>query len=270
MIPIFSKPKIVSEKGNRAVFEIESLYPGYGITIGNSLRRVLLSSLPGVAVTKMKIKDVAHEFSTIPGVYEDAIQIMLNLKKLRFKMFSEEPQKAVLKVKGEKEVKGRDFSLPSQLELVNKDEKVATLTDKKAELEIEIQVEKGIGYMPREKRKGEKLSVGEVLVDAIFGPVKKVGYLIENMRVGDRTDFDRLRIDIETDGTILPSAALSQAAEILVQHFSSISQGLVVEEISAPVKEKTGKQAAGKKKPASGPKKKTGPVKKAKAKKRKK
>ena len=260
MIPLFSKPKIISENGNRAVFEIESLYPGYGITVGNSLRRVLLSSLPGAAVTKMKIKDVAHEFSTIPGIYEDTIQIMLNLKKLRFKMFSDEPQKAVLRVKGEREAQGKDFSLPSQLELVNKDQKVATLTDKKAELEIEIQVEKGIGYMPREKRKGDKLAIGEILVDAIYGSVKKVGFQIENMRVGDRTDFDRLKLDIETDGTISPSAALSRAADILVRHFSLVAEGLVIEDVLTPTKEKTGKQKISKKKVS--PKKKAVPVKK--------
>jgi len=155
MIPLFSKPKVVSEKGNIAVFEIEALYPGYGVTIGNSLRRVLFSSLLGAAVSKMKIKGVAHEFSTIPGVYEDVLQIMLNLKKLRFKMFSDEPQKANLSLKGEREVKGKDFQIPSQMELVNKDEYIATLTDKKAELEMEIEVEKGIGYLPREKRKRE-------------------------------------------------------------------------------------------------------------------
>ena len=224
MIPLFSKPKVVSEKGNIAVFEIEALYPGYGVTIGNSLRRVLFSSLLGAAVSKMKIKGVAHEFSTIPGVYEDVLQIMLNLKKLRFKMFSDEPQKANLSLKGEREVKGKDFQIPSQMELVNKDEYIATLTDKKAELEMEIEVEKGIGYLPREKRKREKLGIGEILIDAIFTPVKRVGFQVENMRVGDRTDFDKIIMEVETDGTISPQQAMAQASQILVDHFSLINQ----------------------------------------------
>jgi DNA-directed RNA polymerase subunit alpha len=230
MIPLFSKPKVVSEQGNRAVFEIEALYPGYGITVANSLRRVLLSSLPGAAVTKIRIKGVPHEFSTIPGVYEDAIQLMLNLKKLRFQVLGEEPQKALLHIKGEKEVKGKDFELPSQLVLVNKDEHIASLTDKKAELEAEIEVERGMGYVPREGKKREKLAVGDILVDAIYSPVRKVGYNIEQMRVGDRTDFDKVRLEIETDGTLSPQKALSEAAKILVEHFSLLAQSFVEEE----------------------------------------
>lgn len=245
MIPLFSKPKVISETDNKTVFEIEALYPGYGVTIGNSLRRVLLSSLPGAAVVKMNVKGgghvVPHEFSTIHGVYEDVIQIMLNLKKLRFKVFSDEPQKATLRVKGEKEVKGSDFQLPSQLELVNKGKHIATLTDKKGELEIEIEVEKGIGYVPREKRKRGKLAIGEILLDAIFTPVKKVGYQVENMRVGDRTDFDKIRLEVETDGTITPKVALTQAAQILVEQFSLVSQSFVEEQ--GP------KEEAGSKKP---------------------
>ncbi len=261
MIPLFAKPKIVSEKENRAVFEIESLYPGYGVTIGNSLRRVLLSSLPGAAVVKMKVRgshgEAPHEFSVLPGIYEDVIQIMLNLKKLRFKMFSDEPQKATLKIRGEKEALGKDFMLPSQLELVNKNEHVATLTDKKAELEIEIEVKGGIGYVPREQRKRDKLAIGEILVDAIFSPVRKVGYQVENMRVGERTDYDRLLLDVQTDGTISPSSAMTQAAKILVEHFSLVGQSFI-EEKPAPQKnpaeakkEKAKKQkTAAKKKPA--------------------
>ena len=224
MIPLPLKPKIVEKKENWAKFEIEALYPGYGVTIGNSLRRVLLSSLSGAAVTKMKIKNVPHEFSTIPGILEDVIQIMLNLKQLRFKIYTEEPQLARLKVKGEKEVKGSDFEIPAQLELVNKNCHIATLTDKKAELEIEIQIEKGIGYSPREARKKEKLEIGTIPLDAIFTPVKKVALRVENMRVGERTDFDRLFLEVETDGTISPEQAFFQASEILVKHFSLFSE----------------------------------------------
>jgi DNA-directed RNA polymerase subunit alpha len=241
MIPLPSKPKIIKKEKNKATFEIEALYPGYGVTIGNSLRRVLLSSLEGAAITKMKIKGVPHEFSTIPGVLEDVITIMLNLKQLRFKIFSNEPQKAFLKVKGEKEIRGKDFELPAQLELVNKDHYIATLSDKKAELEMEITVEKGIGYLPREERKKEK-EAGVILLDAIFTPIERVAFRVENMRVGERTDFDRLFLEIETDGTILPEEALSQACEILANHFSLIGQTFKKEEIKKEVqKEKTKK-----------------------------
>ena len=225
MISLPLQPKIIEKKGNKALFQIEALYPGYGVTIGNSLRRVLFSSLSGAAVTKVKIKGVQHEFSTIPGVLEDVITIMLNLKQLRFKVFSDEPQKAVLKVKGETEAKASDFKMPSQVELISKTAHIATLTAKSAELEMEIEIEKGIGYFPRESRKKEKLGIGEISLDAIFTPIRKVSYRVENMRVGERTDFDRLFLEIETDGTITPEETLSQASEILLKHFSLIEEG---------------------------------------------
>jgi DNA-directed RNA polymerase subunit alpha len=226
MINLPHPPKIVKKEGNKAIFEIEALHPGYGVTIGNSLRRVLLSSLEGAAVTQMKIKGVSHEFSAIPGVLEDVITIMLNLKQLRFRLFATEPQKAVLKVKGEKEVKGSDFTIPAQVELANKNCLLATLTSKSAELEMEIQIEKGIGYSSRETRQKEKLEIGAIPVDAIFTPVKRVSYRIENMRVGERTDYDRLFLEIETDGIITPEQALWQACEILVKHFSLLTEAL--------------------------------------------
>ena len=224
MIPLSQKPKIIKKEKNKAIFEIEALWPGYGVTIGNSLRRILISSLEGAAVTQMKIKGVAHELSTIPGVLEDLVTIMLNLKQLRFKIFSVEPQKATLKVKGEKEVKGADFDLPAQLELVNKDCHIATLTTKSSELDMEIQVEKGIGYLPREVRKKEKLEIGVIALDAIFTPIQRVSFRLENMRVGERTDFDRLFLEIETDGTISPEETFYQASEILLSHFSLFSE----------------------------------------------
>ncbi len=249
MIPLPLKPKIIEKKENRARFEIEALYPGYGVTIGNSLRRVLLSSLEGAAVTQMKIKGVSHEFSTIPGILEDVIQIMLNLKQLRFRIYTDEPQKATLKVKGEREVKGSDFKIPAQLELVNKDCHIATLTDKKTELEMEIQIEKGIGYSPREARKKEKLEIGTIPLDAIFTPVRKVAFQVENMRVGERTDFDRLFLEIETDGTITPESALTEASEILLSHFSLLFESFKKPEkvlppvalVPGPAKKKRGR-----------------------------
>jgi len=242
MLSLPSKPKIIEKKGNRAVFEIEALYPGYGVTIGNTLRRVLLSSLSGAAVTQMKIKGVHHEFSTIPGVLEDVVNIMLNLKQIRCKIFTSEPQRAKLSVKGERIVKGSDFKFPSQVELVNKDCHIATLTDKKAELEMEIQIEKGLGYEPVERKKKEKLEIGNVALDAIFTPIRRVSYQIENMRVGERTDFDRLRLEIETDGTITPEEAFSQASEILIKHFSLFLES-IKKEIPSPPEKKEKKVA---------------------------
>lgn len=244
MISLPLQPKIIEKKENKAVFEIEALYPGYGVTMGNSLRRVLLSSLGGAAVTQMKIKGVQHEFSTIPGVTEDVITIMLNLKQMRFKLYSPEPQKAILKIKGEKEAKGSDFQFPTQVELLNKSCHVATLTEKSTELEIEIQIEKGVGYWPRESRKKEKLEIGVIPVDAIFTPVRRVSFRVENMRVGERTDFDRLFLEIETDGTVLPEAAFFEASEILRSHFALFSDSLrpeekVVPETKAATRQKT-------------------------------
>lgn len=225
MIPLPLRPKIVKSEKNKSIFEIEALYPGYGATIGNSMRRILLSSLEGAAITQVKIKNVSHEFSTIPGVMEDVVTIILNLKQLRFKLFGEGSQRATLKIKGEKTVKGSDFDLPSQLELANPNCEIATLTSKSAELEMEILVEKGIGYLSRDARKkGEELGVGVIPVDAIFTPIKRVGFRMENMRVGERTDFDRLFLEIETDGIVSPEDAFSQAAEILVQHFSLLKE----------------------------------------------
>ncbi len=221
MILLPKSPKIINKKEDSARFEIEALYPGYGVTIGNSLRRVLLSSLSGAAVTQMKIKAVQHEFSTISGVSEDVITIAMNLKQLRFKMHTDEPQKVSLKIKGEKKVKGSDFKFSSQVELINKSCHIATLTSKKAELDMEIQIEKGIGYEPVERRKKQKkLEIGVIPIDAIFTPIKRVSYKVENMRVGERTDFDRLYLDIKTDGTITPEDAFFQASDILVKHFS--------------------------------------------------
>ena len=238
MIPLPVKPKITDKKQNGATFVIEGLYPGYGVTIGNALRRVLLSSLEGAAITQMKIKGVRHEFSTIPGVLEDAITIMLNLKQLRFKLHTDEPQKGHLLVKGQKEAKGSDFQLPSQVELINGNVTVASLSDKKSELDIEIRVEKGIGYQPAETRKKDKLEIGAIAVDAIFTPVRKVSFRSENMRVGERTDFDRLYLELETDGTISPEEAFVKASEFLVEHFSLLKEGVESEISKSSGKEK--------------------------------
>lgn len=240
MIPLPLQSKVIEKKDNRAVFEIAGLYPGYGVTIGNSLRRVLLSSLEGAAVTQVKIKGAQHEFSTIPGVVEDVVTVLLNIKQLRFKLYSEEPQTATLKIKGQKIAKGSDFELSTQANLMNKDSQVATLSSKTANLEIEILIEKGQGYEPVETRKNNKLEIGTIGLDAIFTPIRKVSYRVESMRVGERTDFDRLILDLETDGTVSPEGAFSQASEILVKHFSLFEE--TFKEVPVLAKASTGKE----------------------------
>lgn len=255
-------PKIIKKGENRAVFEIENCYPGYGMTLGNAFRRVLLSSLPGAAVTAVKIKGAEHEFSTIPHVLEDVIQIILNLKQVRFKKYSEEPITLTLKTKGEKKVKASEIKLTSDIEIVNKEAHIASLTDKKAELDIEIEVNSGLGYVPVEQRKKEKLPIGSIAVDAIFSPVKRVNYEVENMRVGNRTDFNRLKINIKTDGSITPEEAFNKTTQILVDHFSLFVEKKKEDKKSQPATRLAARQAgqpkAEKKKAAKKPVKKKG------------
>ncbi len=236
--------KTVSEDAKKGVFEVEGLFAGYGLTIGNAIRRALLSSLPGAAVTEIKVKNVPHEFSTLPGVKEDVVEIMLNFKKLRFRLHVDEPQVLVLKVKGERTVTGGDIELNSNVELMNPEEVLATLTAKDAEIDIEVKVERGLGYAPVEARKAEgRLPIGSIAIDAIFTPVLRVNYTVEDMRVGDRTDYNRLRLEIETDGTISPSSALHKASNILKDHFEKVSV-VTVQEFEM---EKSEKAAAPKK-----------------------
>ncbi len=239
MIPISLPPKIVQKKQDYAVFEIEALYPGYGATIGSALRRVLFSSLAGAAVTQVKIKGVQHEFSTIPGAMEDVVMIIINLKKLRFKIHEGDNYTVQLSVKGEKEVKGSDFKLPPQIEITNPDCHIATLTSKNAQIEMEIQIEKGVGYEPLDKRKKKKTEIGTIAFDAIFTPIKKVNFKVENIRVGERTDFDKLRLEIETDGTMTPEAAFLEACQILIKHFTLFNDE--VQNAIAPVKKSAAK-----------------------------
>lgn len=239
MIPLSKKLKVIEKKDNKGIFEIEALYPGYGVTIGNSLRRVLLSSLEGAAVTQVKIKGVGHEFSSIEGVQEDVITIILQLKKLRFLMHTSDPQTAILKIKGEKQVTGSDFKLPSQVELINKDLPIAQATSKQTELEMEIQIERGIGYVPAEARKTQKEEIGTISLDAIFTPIRKVSYRVEDMRVGERTNFDRLTLEIETDGTMDPDEALRQAVLTLVEQYTVVLNGLEEQKSPVPSKKET-------------------------------
>jgi DNA-directed RNA polymerase subunit alpha len=221
-IPIPEGPRVISREDNRAVFEIAGLYPGYGVTLGNALRRVLLSSLPGAAVTRIAIEGVPHEFTTIPGVKETVLEIVLNVKKLRLKLFSNEPQTLVLVKRGEGIATSDDLKVPAQVTIASKGLPIATLTDRKAELSMEFTVERGIGYLPADIRKDAKMPVGSIAVDAIFTPVREATFTVENMRVGDRTDYNRLRMVVGTDGTMTPDEALAAAAKILVQQFSQV------------------------------------------------
>lgn len=225
MISLPLPPKVIHKKKNQAVFEVEGLYPGYGVTVGNALRRVLLSSLPGVAVTEMRMKGVAHEFSATPGILEDGIMIMLNVKNLRFKIFEGDSHVITLTKKGEGAVTGDDFKLPPQVMLANTETHLMTVTEKGTSVELEVKIEKGIGYVPKEQLKTKKSEIGTILLDAIFTPIRNVNFQVENMRVGDRTDFDKLSIEVETDGTITPEEAFFEACDILLKHFNILFSG---------------------------------------------
>ncbi len=217
-----SKPKVVLEEKLKGVYEIDGLYAGYGHTLGNSLRRIILSSLPGFAITSIKIDGVSHEFSTMEGGKEDVINIILNLKKIRFKMTTDEPQTVSLSVKKIGSVVAKNIKLPSQVEILNEDQHIAEITNKDTELNIEITVEKGLGYVQKESLQKGKVDIGTIVLDAIFTPIRRVNYEVENMRVGDRTDYNRLKIVIETDGTIDPRAALEDSIAIMIKQLKAI------------------------------------------------
>lgn len=237
--------KTISEKGNIGVFHVEGLYTGYGHTVGTALRRSLLSSLPGAAITQIKVKGVDHEFSTVPGMLEDVVEFTLNLKKVRFHFFADEPQVLTLKAKGEREVTAGDIEETTLVRVVNPSLHLATLTKKNAELDLELTVEKGLGYVPAEARRLERLPVGTIVLDAIFSPVVRVAATVENMRVGDRTDYHRLILEIETDGSLAPSEALHKAGNILKDHFEKIAGGVEVKPLAAaPTDEEKPKKRA--------------------------
>jgi len=211
--------KLEAEAGNRAVFIIEPFYPGYGITVGNAIRRVLLTSLPGAAVTAFKISGIDHEFTTIEGIKEDAVEIMLNIKGLRFLLHEDGPVTVVLKANKPGAVTGKDIKLPSSVELANPDHHIATITGKTA-LEMDIRIERGRGYVLSEEIDNREFSIGTIAIDAVFSPVKRSSIQVENTRVGERVDYDKLTLEIETDGTVTPRDALKQAADILLEQFN--------------------------------------------------
>jgi DNA-directed RNA polymerase subunit alpha len=237
--------KTVSENDTEGVFEVEGLYSGYGLTIGNALRRALLSSLPGGAITQFKIKGVAHEFTTVPDIKEDVVEISINLKQVRFRIHTDEPQVLLLKVKGDKVVTAGDLEKNSLVEVINPKQPIATITTKSGTFEMEVTVEKGLGYSSVSSRNQEKLGIGVVAIDSFFTPVTKVNYVVENMRVGDRTDFNKLRFEIETDGSLSPSSALHKSANVLRDHFEKVG-AVTVQGSAGGVEEKKTKKSKAK------------------------
>jgi DNA-directed RNA polymerase subunit alpha len=231
----FQIPRITAEsvEDNRGQFVVEPLDRGFGYTFGNSLRRVLLASLSGAAVTSVRIEGVAHEFSTIKGVTEDVTDIVLNLKGVVCRMHSDATEiEAPLVVTGPGEITARDIDLPSGVEILNPDAHIATL-EKKTKLELYLTIGRGRGYRPAEENKTADQPIGVIPIDSIFSPVRRVAYSVEQARVGQRTDFDKLTLDIETDGSIDPQAALREAAEILISSLSIFTDEERIEELRA-------------------------------------
>jgi len=216
-----SKLSIVSEAGTKGVYEIDGLYPGYGHTLGNSLRRIILSSLTGAAITTLKIDGADHEFSVLDGVKEDVVTILLHLKQVRFRLLTDEPQVVKLSIKGPKSVTAGDIETSGQVEVLNPELHIAEVTGKN-NFSIEMTVQKGLGFVPKDMHQKTKTEVGMIALDAIFTPIRRVSYEVENMRVGDKTNHNRLRMTIETDGTLTPREALEQAITIMVEQLQAI------------------------------------------------
>jgi DNA-directed RNA polymerase subunit alpha len=231
----FQVPRIAAEKvdDNRGTFTVEPLDKGFGYTFGNSLRRVLLSSLGGAAITSVRIEGVAHEFSTVPGVKEDVTDIVLNLKDIVVRMHTDADEvEAPLVATGPGEVKAKDIDLPSGVEILNPNAPIATL-EKKTKLEIYLTIGRGRGYSPAEENKTEEAPIGVVPIDSIFSPIRRASYNVDSARVGQRTDFDKLTLELETDGSIEPSAALREASEILIKSLAIFTDADRVEELTA-------------------------------------
>jgi DNA-directed RNA polymerase subunit alpha len=230
----FQVPRISSEKvdDRRGTFTIEPLDKGFGYTFGNSLRRVLLSSLGGAAITSVRIEGVAHEFSSVPGVKEDVTDIILNLKDLVVRMHTDADEvEAPLVATGPGEIKAKDIDLPSGVEILNPDAPIATL-EKKTKLEVYLTVGRGRGYSPAEENKSDEQPIGVIPIDSIFSPIRRCSYAVATARVGQRTDFDKLTLDLETDGSIEPAAALREASEILIKSLAIFTDAERVEELT--------------------------------------
>ncbi len=232
LLPNLVLPKIEVEATTERYgrFIVGPLESGYGVTIGNSLRRVLLSSLPGAAITSIRVDGIHHEFSPIPGVREDTMTLLLNLKQLRMKLHGDEPVRLRLEAEGEGVVTAGDIECPSEVEIVNPELHLLTLDSSDSRVEMEMVAENGRGYSPSEERGA--LPIGELPVDAVFSPIRKIAYTVDRVRIGEITDFDQLKLDIWTDGTIQPEEALSTAAQMLAKHFSLVANigGILIEE----------------------------------------
>ncbi len=224
--PLFNL-KTLQENEEKGTFVLEPLEQGFGHTLGNALRRVLLTSLPGTAITQIKVSGVKHKFSTLEGMSEDMVDLILNLKQVRLKYEGEKPVKMELDKNGPGQVKAGDIKAPANVQIINKDLVLANLADKKSHLKMEIVAEKGYGYLPAENKKSEKLGV--IFLDASFSPVRRVNYQIEATRVGQRTDLDKLILEITTDGSLKPKEALKNSAKILISFFNQIVQPKRVE-----------------------------------------
>lgn len=228
-IQLPSKPRVVAEDTTNGVYEIDALHPGYGYTLGNSLRRIILSSLPGTAVTSVSISGVSHEFSVIEGIKEDVVNILLNLRQVRFRLATEDSQVVTLSAKGPGIVTAKDIKVSGGVEIMNPDAYICEITSK-TELTIDIRIEHGLGFVPKEEHQKSRSEIGTISVDAYFTPIKRVSYDVENMRVGDNTNFNRLRISIETDGTIAPREALTQSIVLMIKQLEAILDFKVVED----------------------------------------
>jgi DNA-directed RNA polymerase subunit alpha len=262
------------ENLNETIVTIEPLYPGYGITIGTALRRVLMSSLTGGAAFAVKIKGVLHEFSTIPYVKEDVVDIILNLKRLRFRVHTDETVRLFLRAKGERTVTGADIENSSDAEVANPDTVICEMTNKNAQIEMELFVKKGRAYFPTEARDKEATELGAIAIDALFTPLRNVGVRVENMRVGNMTNFHRIILTIETDGSITAQEAVAEASAILKDHFSflmsgpekepdesSQEPGMGAEEISGVLSDESGPEEQGEEETDEKPKKRGRPKK---------
>ncbi len=227
------KIKVEKEDGTSATLVVEPLEQGYGHTLGNALRRCMLGSLQGSAITTVKINGVSHQFSTIPGVVEDVIQVILNLKKVRVKIYGDKPIRMTLQKSGEGVVTARDIDAGGLGEVINPDAHIATISDSKTKLNIEMTAELGVGYVPSEERKSSE--IGVMPIDAIFTPVTSVNYTVDQTRVGRSTNYDQLNLDVTTDGTITPLEAVNKAAEILTGYFRQVYQPVEEEVVAAPV-----------------------------------
>ena len=237
-IALPSKVTLTELGANEASVVIEPCYPGYGTTLGNALRRVLLSSWPGAAITSVKIGGITHEFTTVPHVKEDIVDLILNLKQVRLKMFEGETGTIMVKAKGEKVLTAGDLKCPSNIEVRNPEHVICHLTDKAADLEMELTVNTGRGYIPVEQREKERLDLGVIAIDSIYTPVRNINFNVENVRVGQMTNYDKVTLTIRTDGTITPAVAFREASQMLAEHFQHLVEAVPAEADAAEVKPK--------------------------------